>query len=116
MTYTSPQGRNSYRRELRWNFDELVMGLRSAQLTRAKQSSAEALRQRERSLMSDRLRVEILRRDGFKCRMCGATADDGVTLHVDHILPVSRGGLTTHQNLQALCKSCNLGKSNRFVG
>jgi 5-methylcytosine-specific restriction endonuclease McrA len=39
---------------------------------------------------------------------------DGVTLHVDHIVPVSRGGLTLDDNLQTLCQECNLGKSNRL--
>jgi hypothetical protein len=116
VSYTSPAGRNSYSRRLDWDFDDLRQGLRSAQALRVRQSSAEALRARERSLMTPALRVDILRRDGFRCRMCGASADEGSTLHVDHILPVSRGGRTLPENLQALCQSCNLGKSNRFVG
>ena len=48
--------------------------------------------------------------------MCGASAADGATLHIDHIVPVSLGGRTVQENLQTLCQSCNLGKSNRFVG
>ncbi|WP_442977751.1 HNH endonuclease [Salinibacterium sp. CAN_S4] len=48
--------------------------------------------------------------------MCGASASNGATLHVDHIIPVSRDGRTVPENLQTLCEPCNLGKSNRFVG
>jgi hypothetical protein len=114
--YTSPKGRNSYSRKLEWGFDELQAGLANAKAVRAKQSSAAAMRQRERSLMTPGLRMDILRRDMFRCKMCGAAASDGATLHVDHINPVSKGGKTTAANLQALCQSCNIGKSNKFVG
>ena len=116
VKYTSPQGRNSYSRRLEWNFDELCDGLRSAQDIQARRSTAEALRARERSLMTSRLRVSILRRDDYRCKMCGASRDEGVNLHVDHIVPVSRGGRTLPENLQTLCQPCNLGKSNRFIG
>lgn len=64
----------------------------------------------QRRLMSDSLRYDVLRRDGFRCQLCGATAKDGVKLHVDHIKPVSRGGKTEMSNLRTLCERCNLGK------
>ena len=70
--------------------------------------------QKERSLMTDSLRYDILRRDGFKCQICGATAQDGVKLHVDHIIPVSKGGKTEPSNLRTLCDRCNLGKSDKI--
>lgn len=116
VRYTSPKGQNSYSRQLEWDFDQLRQGLLAAQATRARQSTAEALRQRERSLMNPGLRMKILRRDGFRCRMCGASASDGTSLHIDHITPVSRGGRTTAENLQTLCQTCNIGKSNKFIG
>jgi hypothetical protein len=116
VKYTSPKGQNSYSRQLEWDFDQLRQGLQAAQATRARQSTAEALRQRERSLMTASLRTTILRRDGSRCQMCGASAADGATLHVDHVTPVSLGGRTVPENLQALCQSCNLGKSNKFIG
>jgi hypothetical protein len=57
------------------------------------------------------LRYSILRRDGFKCRNCGATPDDRrVRLQVDHIVPVAKGGSDDPSNLQTLCQDCNLGK------
>ena len=116
VSYRSPKGQNAYSRQLVWNFEQLRTGLRVAQDTRARQSTAEAMRQRERRLMTSSLRVDILRRDNNRCRSCGAGPSDGVTLHIDHIVPVSHGGRTLATNLQTLCQQCNLGKSNRFVG
>ena len=103
-------------RTVAWGFDQLQYGLSAAQAERARQSTAQFPRKRERDLMTVGLRTNVMRRDGFRCRMCGASASEGTTLHVDHILPVSRGGLTVLENLQTLCASCNLGKGNSFVG
>lgn len=66
---------------------------------------------------SVRLRFEVLARDRFTCRFCGAspTKDPAVTLHIDHIIPWSKGGETTLNNLQTLCSKCNLGKSDIIV-
>ncbi len=61
-----------------------------------------------------RLRFKIMLRDNFTCQRCGASPARqlGVELHIDHIIPWSKGGETTFENLQTLCSSCNLGKSN----
>lgn len=61
-----------------------------------------------------RLRFLVNRRDRFTCRACGKSPanDIGVVLHVDHIVPWSKGGETTIDNLQTLCEKCNLGKSD----
>ena len=61
-----------------------------------------------------RLRFKVLQRDNFKCCACGASPakDASVELHVDHILPWSKGGETVFENLQTLCSKCNLGKSD----
>jgi hypothetical protein len=56
------------------------------------------------------LRFEILKRDDYRCQMCGATAKNGVTLEIDHIHPVSKGGTNEPDNLQLLCRDCNAGK------
>ncbi len=65
-----------------------------------------------------RLRATVLIRDNCLCRMCGAgpAKDPGVTLHVDHIEPWSKGGATTLANLQTLCSVCNIGKSDLVFG
>lgn len=61
------------------------------------------------------LRYKVLSRDKFKCVRCGAgpATDPTCRLHIDHILPFSKGGKTTLENLQTLCEKCNLGKGNR---
>jgi hypothetical protein len=74
-------------------------------------------RGRERAI-NWRLRATVLIRDHCLCRMCGAGPgkDPGVTLHVDHIVPWSKGGKTVLANLQTLCARCNIGKADRIVG
>ena len=64
--------------------------------------------------INTRLRFKIMKRDNFKCCACGASPakDPSVELHVDHIIPWSKGGETVEDNLQTLCSKCNLGKSD----
>lgn len=66
--------------------------------------------------LSMKLRFEVLKRDNFKCCACGASPakDPSVELHVDHIIPWSKGGETIMENLQTLCSTCNFGKSNNI--
>jgi Homing endonuclease associated repeat/HNH endonuclease len=62
--------------------------------------------------VSWRLRWKVMSRDSFRCRACGrspATHLD-LSLHVDHIVAFSKGGLTLLDNLQTLCEACNGGK------
>lgn len=61
-----------------------------------------------------RLRFLVLRRDSFKCRLCGASPalQPGTVLVVDHVDPWELGGETVIENLQTLCEPCNGGKSN----
>lgn len=60
------------------------------------------------------IRYEVLKRDNFKCVHCGKTKKD-TSLEIDHIIPSSRNGTDTLDNLQTLCKECNLSKSNRIL-
>ena len=63
--------------------------------------------------VSEAVRYDVLKRDGGKCVLCGASPADGVRLEVDHITPRSKGGGNEPENLQTLCAPCNRGKSNR---
>lgn len=56
------------------------------------------------------VRDAVYRRDGGKCVNCGATQN----LQYDHIIPFSKGGATSIENLQILCQKCNLEKSNKI--
>ena len=61
-----------------------------------------------------RLRFKVLKRDNFCCCVCGRSPSTtkGLELHIDHIIPYSKGGETVIDNLQTLCSDCNLGKGN----
>lgn len=62
---------------------------------------------------SDRLKVQVLMRDGNKCKICGAECSGGLhNIHFDHIIPWSKGGETVLENLQVLCSVCNEAKGN----
>ena len=71
--------------------------------------------QQERSRsISWRLRFIVMRRDDFKCRICGRSPalQPGLVLHVDHVNAWIKGGETVMDNLQTLCEQCNVGKSD----
>ena len=113
-SYTSPQGRNSYSKHYDYDYDQIASSYKEVwRLISVRQSRAYQV-QVERAKLSDSLRYDVLRRDGFKCQICGATAQEGAKLHVDHIIPVSKGGKTELSNLRTLCDRCNLGKSDKI--
>ena len=67
-------------------------------------------------LNSRRYRVHkqrVFDRDGRICRYCGS---DEEPLHIDHIIPRKVGGTHDLDNLQVLCKPCNLRKSSKDEG
>ncbi len=64
----------------------------------------------------DKLRVKVFQKDNFKCVYCDRSpaTHKRIYLHVDHIVPFSRGGKTILENLQTLCQKCNWGKGIDF--
>lgn len=57
------------------------------------------------------LRFFILKRDGYRCQICGRNAQDhGVVLEIDHRIPRAKGGTDDPANLWTLCFDCNRGK------
>ena len=63
------------------------------------------------------LRFRVLRRDTFKCVLCGDNppVNPKCVLHVDRVIPWSKGGETVIGNLRTLCATCNVGRSNHFL-
>lgn len=55
------------------------------------------------------LRVQVMERDEYRCVTCNSHKD----LACDHIIPESKGGPTTFENLQTMCRPCNSRKGNR---
>lgn len=67
--------------------------------------------------MTTKLRETIKARDQYTCRSCGLStaAEPHLLLEVDHIVPVSRGGLSVPENLQTLCWKCNRTKGAKVT-
>ncbi|PWT28412.1 HNH endonuclease [Butyrivibrio fibrisolvens] len=110
VRYTSPAGRNSYCNFRSFSSDMIYSLIDEIQKDNKRKDSTAY----QRSLMTPTLRYNILKRDGFKCLLCGRSAEDGIKLHVDHIIPVSKGGKTIYSNLRTLCNECNQGKSDKY--
>lgn len=110
LEYTSPAGRNSYSEYKVYDCDQIDELLAEISEDDKKKETAAY----QRSIMTPTMRYDVMKRDGFRCVLCGRTADDGVKLHVDHIIPVSKGGKTVMKNLRTLCEDCNLGKSDKY--
>ena len=59
--------------------------------------------------ISSFIRRRVIERDGLYCVYC----DDNLSnaeIHLDHVIPESKGGPTTYENLQVTCRKCNLAK------
>lgn len=87
-----------------------------AQIENASPRSARPQARRTKREITERMRFRILLRDGFRCGACGASPleNRGTDLHVDHIMPWSKGGETVPGNLATKCSRCNLGKGDAF--
>lgn len=62
-----------------------------------------------RKALGKKLRFEVFKRDGFRCKYCGATPMQ-TALVVDHVVPVAAGGTNEPDNLLTACEPCNQGK------
>lgn len=63
-----------------------------------------------------KLRMSILKRDSFRCRVCGRSPNDygDLELHVHHVRPWAAGGVTEDSNLITLCHTCHNGLDPHF--
>lgn len=86
-----------------------------------RKSAKAARRAKERGATAENVLPELVfERDGWRCRMCGINTPQGLrgtyehnAPELDHILPLARGGHHTLENVQCLCRSCNLFKSDK---
>lgn len=71
----------------------------------------------QRSLMTSNLREKVKDRDNYKCCICGLGIKDepNLLLEIDHKIPLSKGGMTTFDNLQTLCWKCNRAKGAKIL-
>lgn len=63
----------------------------------------------DNSELDDNLRERIILESNGRCSMCGKIEEED-RLEIDHIIPILRGGRTSYENLQVLCKKCNTAK------
>lgn len=70
----------------------------------------------QRRLMTPKLRSYIIKRDNHTCQLCNNSTynEPNLLLEVDHIVPISKGGMTTEDNLQTLCWKCNRHKGAKL--
>ncbi len=59
--------------------------------------------------------LKVVRRDNHVCQVCHSYVPDD-QVEFDHVIPFSRGGASTVQNLRFLCRACNRKKSNAIAG
>ena len=114
MNYTSPKGKVDISKSQVFHLNDIIISLDSVARSTLDKTTQLHLREVERAELSDSLRYDILKRDNFKCVICGADAKSGARLHVDHIIPVSKGGKSVPSNLRTLCERCNVGKSAKI--
>jgi hypothetical protein len=97
----------------RQTLERFVQFLRKGKLKK----SVKVITHRTSRIASARMRLAVMQRDNFRCRLCGRSPSQnpGISLQVDHIRPWSEGGETVLDNLQTLCSACNAGKSNRKI-
>jgi 5-methylcytosine-specific restriction endonuclease McrA len=64
--------------------------------------------------------IKVLERDGWRCQICGVSTPQTLrgtynkrAPELDHVVPISKGGLHTWTNLQCACRECNGAKSDK---
>ncbi len=90
-------------------FDECSAGKQLAELVMEYRPKASALPTPKKRTIGPTLRLAVYARDGYRCVRCGTNEE----LSADHVIPESKGGATTLDNLQTLCLTCNRRKGPR---
>jgi hypothetical protein len=105
-------GTDKVRQVLRQSsLDPLVMPVGSQRCVEPK-PRVKRSRSLSRAGLAPGVRFYVLKRDGYRCKLCGASAEDE-RLHVDHKIAKVRGGSDDLDNLWVLCEPCNSGKRAR---
>lgn len=93
--------------------EEYAEEIRSVSITIRMPAVVRLLRTVRRRTTTPRLtRAHVLARDGFCCQYCGRRMTVSQSTF-DHVLPRSRGGTTSWENIVAACRGCNGRKGGR---
>jgi len=111
--YISPGGNSSLRCDIKLNIENLNNLINYLNDLIKWQKSVAG----QRALMTSNLREEIKERDNYRCCECSLGIEDepNLLLEIDHIFPLSKGGMSTRENLQTLCWKCNRTKGSRIL-
>jgi len=96
------------------NIDECIAIIEQYEEKQKNKTKLKKHKEKHRKIASanyEKLFIKLGRKYGFKCLCCGS----GESLEVDHIKPVSIRGETDIDNLQLLCKKCNLEKGIQVI-
>jgi hypothetical protein len=110
--YVSAGGNSSMKCDIKFDVDNLDKFIRYlGELVKFRKSVAG-----QRALMTSGLRESIKNRDDFTCQICSLSIADekNLLLEIDHIIPLSKGGVTSESNLQTLCWKCNRSKGSKL--
>ena len=108
--YISPKGRTSLQRQQTYSLNDIVNHYDIVLRRQTEKNTKEG----QRKAMTNSMRYDIMKRDNFRCVLCGRSSADGAVLHVDHIVPVAKGGKSVPENLRTLCQECNSGKRDKY--
>ena len=111
--YVSAGGNSSMRYDIKLDIDNLnKLVAYLSDLIKFKKSIAG-----QRALMTSKLREKIKVRDNYACKICSLSTRDekNLLLEIDHIHPLSKGGITAEDNLQTLCWRCNRTKGAKVA-
>jgi len=94
---------------------DISVGVVEASAAATTAPTAAKPRQEDQCTTAMGMRHQVLKRDRFRCVICGRSPATDLTcqLHVDHVLAFSRGGKTRLDNLPSLCADCNRGEGHR---
>lgn len=110
--YVSAGGNSSSKCDIKLNIENLDKFINYLKdLVKFKKSVAG-----QRALMTSSLREKIKIRDNYTCQKCSlsTTNEKNLLLEIDHVIPISKGGITSEDNLQTLCWKCNRSKGSKL--
>lgn len=113
MQYISDGGNSSMKTEVVFNLDNLERFINYLAEHIKWRKSVDG----QRALMTPKLRELIKERDRYTCCIChnSTEKEPNLLLEIDHIIPLSKGGMTEIDNLQTLCWKCNRSKGAKIL-
>jgi len=84
--------------------------INSSQFSKQKIPTSERIKSDDSRYIPSEVKIEVWKRDLGQCVICGSQHH----LEYDHIIPVSKGGSNTANNIRILCRNCNREKSDKI--